>query len=394
MKRMPTTLRDEAAIVGIGQTTYTKNSGVSELALAVECVSKAIDDAGLEPSQIDGYTSFTLDTNDEVDIARGVGSGEATFFSRIGYGGGAAIGVIHQAAMALATGQAKYVVCFRALNGRSGQRYSQGVSGNIVTSDLVHWSWYMPWGLMTPASWVAMFTQRYMYDTGCKAEDLAEVAIATRNHAVNNPAAFFHERPLSLDDYMKARWIAEPLRLYDCCQETDGGCAVVLTTPERARDCAQPAALVRGVAQAFAADQEQMTSFYNRDISRLPEMEIVAKNMWETAGLGPQDIDAAIFYDAFTSIVLFQLEAFGFCGFGEAKDFVKDGALAAEGGRLPTNTHGGQLSEAYIHGVNGIAEGTRLIRGTSTNQPKKNDHVLVTSGVGVPTAGMVLGKLG
>jgi acetyl-CoA acetyltransferase len=390
---MPTTLRDEAAIVGIGQTAYTKNSGVSELSLAVEAVSKAIDDAGLDPSQIDGYTSFTLDTNDEVDIARAVGSGDATFFSRIGYGGGAAIGVIHQAVMALATGQAKYVVCFRALNGRSGQRYSQGVSGDIVTSDLVHWSWYMPWGLMTPASWVAMFTQRYMHDTGCKAEDLAEVAIATRNHAVNNPAAFFHERPLSLDDYMTARWIAEPLRLYDCCQETDGGCAVVLTTPERARDCAQPAALVRGVAQAFAADQEQMTSFYNRDISRLPEMELVAKNLWETAGLGPQDVDAAVIYDAFTSIVLFQLEAFGFCGFGEAKDFVKDGALSAQGGRLPTNTHGGQLSEAYIHGVNGIAEGTRLIRGTSTNQPEKNDNVLVTSGVGVPTAGMVLGKL-
>jgi acetyl-CoA acetyltransferase len=390
---MSTTLRDEAAIVGIGQTAYTKNSGTSELALAVEAVSKAIDDAGLDPAQIDGYTSFTLDTNDEVDIARAVGSGDATFFSRIGYGGGAAIGVVHQAVMALATGQAKYVVCFRALNGRSGQRYSQGVSGDIVTSDLIHWSWYMPWGLMTPASWVAMFTQRYMHDTGCKAEDLAEVAIATRNHAVNNPAAFFHQRPLSLDDYMTARWIAEPLRLYDCCQETDGGCAVVLTTPERARDCAQPAALVRGVAQAFAADQEQMTSFYNRDISRLPEMELVAKNMWETAGLGPQDVDAAVIYDAFSSIVLFQLEAFGFCGFGEAKDFVKDGALSAQGGRLPTNTHGGQLSEAYIHGVNGIAEGTRLIRGTSTNQPEKSDHVLVTSGVGVPTAGMVLGKL-
>ena len=390
---MPTTLRDEAAIVGIGQTPYTKNSGVSELSLAVEAVSKAIDDAGIDPQQVDGYCSFTLDTNDEVDIARAVGTGDCTFYSRIGYGGGAAIGVVHQAVMALATGQARYVVVYRALNGRSGQRYSQGVSGDIVTSDLIHWSWYMPWGLMTPASWVAMFTQRYMHDTGCKAEDLAEVALATRAHAVNNPDAFFYQRPLTLDEYMSARWIAEPLRLYDCCQETDGGVAVVLTTPERARDCAQPAALVKGVAQAFAAEQEQMTSFYNRDIARLPEKEIVARNLWATAGLGPEDIDAAIIYDAFTSIVLFQLEAYGFCGAGEAKDFVKDGALSAQGGRLPTNTHGGQLSEAYLHGVNGIAEGVRLIRGTSTNQPERNDHVLVTAGVGVPTAGMVLGKL-
>ena len=143
--------------------------------------------------------------------------------------------------MAVATGAAKYVVVYRALNGRSGQRYSQGVAGDIVTTDLIHWSWYMPWGLLTPASWVAMFTQRYMHENGCHGEDLAEVAIATRKHAVNNPAAFFYRRPLSVADYMDARWIAEPLRLYDCCQETDGGCAVVITTPERARDCRQQA---------------------------------------------------------------------------------------------------------------------------------------------------------
>ncbi len=389
---MPTTLKDEAAIIGIGQTEYSKNSGVSELSLAVECVSKAIEDAGIDPSEVDGLTSFTLDTNDEVDIARAVGIGDVTFYSRIPYGGGAAIGVVHQAAMALATGSAKYVVVYRALNGRSGQRYSEGVSGDIVTADLIHWSWYMPWGLMTPASWVAMFTQRYMHDYGAKAEDLAEVALAMRGHAVNNPAAFFHKRPLTMDEYMEARWIAEPLRLYDCCQETDGGCAAVITTPERAKDAKNPAALIRGVATAFSAEQEQMTSFYRDDISYLPEMELVASQMYEMSGLGPDDIDAAIIYDAFSSIVLFQLESFGFCKRGEAKDFIKNGALKV-GGRLPTNTHGGQLSEAYIHGVNGIVEGTRLIRGTSTNQPEKNDHVLVTAGVGVPTSAMILGKL-
>lgn len=389
---MAGTLHDQAAIVGIGETKYTKNSGVSELALASEAVRKAILDAGLQPKDIDGLTTFLLDTNDEVEVARSVGCGDLTFFSKIGYGGGAAIGIIHQAAMAVATGAAKYVVAYRALNGRSGQRYSEGVSGDIVTTDLIHWSWYMPWGLLTPASWVAMFTQRYMHDFGAKPEDLAEVAIATRDHAVKNPAAFFHERPLTLDEYMNARWICEPLRLYDCCQETDGGCAVVITTPERAKDLVQPAAVIRGVAQASGDDQEQMTSFYRPQISNVPEMELVAKQMYEMSGLGPDDIDAAIIYDAFTSIVLMQLESFGFCGPGEAKDFVKDGALRAEGGRLPINTHGGQLSEAYIHGVNGIVEGTRLIRGTSTNQPAKNEHVLVTAGVGVPTSAMILGQ--
>ena len=389
---MGTTLHNEAVIVGIGQTDFTKNSGRSEVQLAAECTKAAIADAGLEASDIDGMTSFTLDTSDETEVARNVGCGDLTFFSRIGYGGGAAVGIVHQAAMAVATGAAKYVVGFRALNGRSGQRYSQGVSGNIVTSDLVHWGYYMPFGLLTPTSWVAMFTQRYMHQTGCKSTDLAEVCMAQRAHAVKNPNAFFYERPMTLDDHQTSRMICDPLRLYDCCQETDGGCAFVITTPERAKDLAQPGAVIRGIAQGSGEDQEQMTSFYRGDIARIYEMEVVAKQMWEVAGMSARDIDAAIIYDAFSSIVLFQLEAFGFCEPGEAKDYVKDGALGA-GGRLPTNTHGGQLSESYIHGINGVNEGVRLIRGTSVNQPEKNDHVLVTAGVGVPTSAMVLGQM-
>jgi acetyl-CoA acetyltransferase len=389
---VPTTLKDEAVIVGIGQTGYTKNSGVSELALAAEAVRKAIDDAGLRPSDIDGLTTFQLDNNDEIEVARTVGIGDIKLFSRIGYGGGAATSIIHQATMAIATGTCDYVVAYRALNGRSGQRYSQGISGDVVTSDLIHWSWYMPWGLLTPASWVAMFTQRYMHSYGARAEDLAQVALTMRSHAVNNPDAFFYRRPLTMDEYMESRWICEPLRLFDCCQETDGGCAVVITSRERARDLMHPGALIRGVACAAAADQEQMTSFYRDDISYLPEMDQVAAQVYSQSGLGPEDIDAAVIYDAFSSIVLFQLESFGFCKRGEAKDFVQDGNLS-KSGRLPTNTHGGQLSEAYIHGVNGIVEATRLIRGTSTNQPAKNEHVLVTSGVGVPTSGLILGQL-
>ena len=389
---MPTTLKDEAVIVGIGQTGYTKHSGVSELALAAEAVRKAIDDAGLRPSDIDGLTTFQLDNNDEIEVARTVGIGDIKLFSRIGYGGGAATSIIHQATMAIATGTCDYVVAYRALNGRSGQRYSQGISGDVVTSDLIHWSWYMPWGLLTPASWVAMFTQRYMHSYGARAEDLAQVALTMRSHAVNNPDAFFYRRPLTMDEYMESRWICEPLRLFDCCQETDGGCAVVITSRERARDLMHPGALIRGVACAAAADQEQMTSFYRDDISYLPEMDQVAAQVYSQSGLGPEDIDAAVIYDAFSSIVLFQLESFGFCKRGEAKDFVQDGNLS-KSGRLPTNTHGGQLSEAYIHGVNGIVEATRLIRGTSTNQPAKNGHVLVTSGVGVPTSGLILGQL-
>jgi len=389
---MSMTLKDQAAIVGIGQTDFSKNSGRSELQLACEAVSAAIEDAGLEPSQIDGMTSFTLDSSDEVEIARAVGCGDLTFFSRIGYGGGAAVAVIHQAAMAVATGAANYVVCYRALNGRSGQRYSQGVSGDLITSDIIHWSWYMPYGLLTPASWVAMLTQRYMHECGAKSTDLAQVAMSTRKHAAVNPEAFFHGVQLTLDDYMASRMIADPLRLYDCCQETDGGCACIITTPERARDLAQPAALIKGVAQAAGAEQEMMTSFYREHITAIEEVDSVAEQVYRISGLGPDDVDAAVIYDAFSAIVLFQLESYGFCARGEAKEFVKDGNIEI-GGRLPTNTHGGQLSEAYIHGMNGVNEGVRLIRGTSCNQPDKNDIVLVTAGVGVPSSAMLLSQM-
>jgi len=389
---MSIALRDRAAIVGIGQTEFSKNSGRSELQLACEAVKAALDDAGLSPADVDGMTTFTMDTNDEIEVARAVGIGDLTFFSRVPHGGGAAIGVIQQAVMAVATGVAECVVVYRAFNERSGRRYSIGVADTLVTADAIHWSWYMPFGLLTPASWVAMYTRRYMHEYGCTSLDLARVAVSTRKHAVNNPGAFFYGKPLSLEEHQASRFIAEPLRLFDCCQESDGGCAQVITTVERARDLRAKGAVVRGIGQAAGAEQENMTSFYRPSITHLPEMDRVAQQVYAMSELGPADVDAAIIYDAFTPVVLWQLESFGFCGRGEARDFVKDGALEV-GGRLPCNTHGGQLSEAYIHGMNGVNEGVRLIRGASLNQPAKNEHVLVTAGVGVPTSGMILGKL-
>jgi acetyl-CoA acetyltransferase len=388
---MTMNLKDQAAIVGIGATEFSKYSGRSELQLACEAVSAAIDDAGLKPSEIDGMTTFTMDMTDDIEIARALGIGGLTFQSPVPYGGGAALGTLHQAAMAVATGSAKYVVCYRDLNGRSGQRYSDGVSGNLLTSDAIHWSWYIPSGLMTPTSWVAMVTQRYMHDTGTTSADLAEVAVQTRSHAVKNPNAVFYQRPLSIEEHQASRMIVDPLRLYDCCLETDGACACIVTTPERARDLAQTPAVIRGVAQGSGPDQEQMTSFYRPDITDLGELNAVARQIYAISGLTPDDIDAAILYDAFTAIVMFQLEAYGFCKRGEAKDFVKNGNISL-GGRLPVNTHGGQLSEAYIHGMNGVNEGVRLVRGSSVNQPEKCDNVLVTAGVGVPSSAMIIGK--
>jgi acetyl-CoA acetyltransferase len=384
-------LRDRAAIVGIGSTEFSKNSGRSELRLAAECTKAALDDAGIPPTDVDGMVTFSLDTSDEIEVARSVGIRDLRLFSRIPHGGGAACAIVHQAAMAVATGTADVVVCYRALNGRSGQRYGFGVAEGPTTSDLIHWSWYLPFGLLTPASWVAMFTQRYMHEFGATSEDLGRLSVATRRYAATNPAAYFYNKPITLEDHQKSRWIVEPLRLLDCCQESDGGVAVVVTSVERAFDLRQRPAVIRAASQGAANDQEVMTSFYRDDLTDIPEVRMVADQLWDMSGLGPEDIQTAVIYDAFTPIVLWQLEAFGFCERGEAAAFVEDGNLEIEG-RLPVNTHGGQLGEAYIHGVNGVAEGVRQIRGTSPNQVEGVEHVLVTSGVGVPSSGLVLGQ--
>ncbi len=390
---MVANVKDKAVIVGVGNTTFSKDSGVSELSLAVQAVKAALDDAGLKPTDLDGFATFTMDANDEIEVARTLGCGDLTFWGRSHYGGGAATGSLHQAVMAVSTGMAECVAVFRALNGRSGHRFSAGVSEGVMTADIIHWGWYMPYGLLTPASWVAMFTQRWMHLTGVTKDALFEVAHTTRNYAVNNPNAFFYQRPFDRAEYDAARMICDPLQLFDCCQESDGASCVIVTTPERARDLRQPGVSVRGVAQAAAPDQEQMTSFYRKEFAAIPEMEIAAKNCYAMSGLKAEDIDAAVIYDAFSPIVLWQMEAWGFCGFGESGDFVLDGAMRPDG-RLPTNTHGGQLSEAYIHGVNGIVEATKLVRGTSLNQPNKTvNHALVTSGVGIPTGGALLGRM-
>ncbi|MEZ4280988.1 MAG: lipid-transfer protein [Myxococcota bacterium] len=387
---MPTTIHNEAAVAGIGQTAYTKKSGVSELSLATEAVRKAIDDAGLRPSDVDGLVTYTMDSSDEVEVARTVGIGDMTFWSKVNYGGGAAVGLVAHAAMAVATGMAKNVVVYRALNGRSGQRMGQGVSGQIISSDLIHWSWYMPFGLLTPASWIALQAKLYMQKYGATSEHLAHIAITQRKHAQNNPNAAMRGKPMTMDDYMNARMICEPLRLFDCCQGGRRRLRALITSAERARheaearrDPRRHPGLLRG--------QEQMTSFYRDDLAALPEMELAAKIIYEQSGLGAKDIDAACLYDAFTPRSLSLLGAASFCGKGEAKDFVTADSLTL-GGALPNNTHGGLLSEAYLHGVNNLAEGVRLIRGTSCNQPEGVDHVLVTSGVGVPTGAVIFGQ--
>ncbi|NLU81672.1 lipid-transfer protein [Rhodococcus sp. HNM0569] len=385
-------LSGAAAIVGIGATEFSKRSGRSELQLACEAVTAALADAGIDPSEVDGLSTFTMETNGEILVARNCGLGELKFFSRIGYGGGAACASVQQAAMAVATGVADVVVVYRAFNERSGMRFGAGQHDRPMdsTADRAAYAWLTPQGLSTPAQWVAMFARRYMYEYGATSEDFGRVAVVARKHAANNPKAWFYERPITLDDHQSSRWIAEPLHLLDCCQETDGGQALVIVSAERAKDLPHAPAIVKGAAQGSGKDQHMMASYYRPDITGIPEMGLVGRQLYAQAGLVPGDIDAAILYDHFTPLVLPQLEELGFCGVGEAKDFVREGNLEI-GGALPSNTHGGQVGEAYLHGVNGIAEAVRLLRGTSTNQPDGIDNVLVTAGTAVPTSGLILG---
>ena len=379
----------QTAVVGIGATEFSKDSGRSELQLAAESVRTAVADAGLKPSDVDGLCTFTMETNPEIQVARAAGLGDLTFFSRIAYGGGAACATVQQAALAVAAGVADTVVCYRAFNERSGYRFGSGISRSEPTAEGIAMSWVSSFGHMTPAAWVAMFAQRYMHEYGATSEDFGRVSVADRKHAATNPKAWFFGKPITLEDHQASRLIVDPLRLLDCCQETDGGQALVVTTVERARDLAQVPAVVAGAAQGSAKGQESMISYYRDDIAGLPEMGLVAQQLWEQAGITPDDVQTAVIYDHFTPFVLQQLEEFGFCKRGEAKDFIADGAIEL-GGRLPLNTHGGQLGEAYLHGMNGIAEAVRQLRGTSVNQVPDVENVVVTAGTGVPTSGLIL----
>ena len=373
-------LAGNTAIVGIGQTEFSKESGRSELQLACEAVSAALDDAGLSPSDVDGMVTFTMDSSDEIDVARNVGIGDLNFFSRVPHGGGAAAGTVAHAAMAVAAGVADVVVCWRAFNERSGFRF--GGSGRTSAETPLFMAHYAPFGLVTPAAWVALHAQRYMSTYGVTNEDFGQIAVVDRAHAATNPDAWFYQRPITLEDHQISRWIIEPvLRLLDCCQESDGGVAMVVTSAERARDLRQPPAVLAAAAQGAAHNGEMMTSYYREDITGLPEMGVVAEKLWRDSGLTPKDIQTAFIYDHFTPFVFTQFEELGFCARGEAKDFATVERLSL-GGELPINTHGGLLSQGHVVGLNHVIELTRQLRGEAGKAQVKAAEMGLVTGYG------------
>ncbi|MDD3764540.1 MAG: lipid-transfer protein [Nevskiales bacterium] len=381
----------EAAIAGIGATEFSKESGRSELQLAAECSLAACEDAGVNPQDIDGMITFTIDNSDEIGLARCLGVKDLAYTTRIPGGGAAAAATIYQAMALVNAGLCKNVLIWRAMNERSQYRFGQnpnnmqGYTGGHGTGSLL---WCIPYGAMTPASWGALQGARYMHTYGISNRDLGYVSVQQRAYAATNPKAWFYERPITLEDHQNSKWIQEPwLRLLDCCQESDGGVAILVTSLERARDLKQPPVKIAGACQSIPYNVEVISNYYHDDLTVMPEAWGTAKRLYAQTGFKPTDMQAAMIYDAFTPQVLMQLEAFGFCGKGEGAAFVKSGALAIDG-QLPTNTHGGLLGEAYIHGMNSMAEGVRQVRGSAVNQVKDVTNVLVSSGM----AGAILSK--
>lgn len=386
--------RDRCAIVGIGETDYSRASGRSVLTLMTQAALAAIEDAGLTPADVDGIVRCDMDTVLHNDLAHTLGIRNLTYWSEVGPGGVAPCAMVGQAVGAILSGQARTVLVVRGLNGRSGRRFGLAPGdevGRRVGGSGTYDELFGPYGMVTPGQVFAMMARRHMIEFGTTPEHLAHVALTCRARANANPRAQMHDRALTLDECLSARTIAAPLRLYDFCLETDGACAVIVTSAERAADGRQPPVLIRAVAQASIPDPQPGVQFpvlLRESITELPARSVAA-TLYRRAGLGPDDVDVAQVYDCFTITVLLQLEDWGFCKKGEGGPFVAGGEIGL-GGQIPINTGGGHLSEGYIHGMNHVVEGVRQMRGTSTSQVPGAEVCLVTSTPLPPGSGLLL----
>ena len=386
----------KACIVGIGESRFTKRGAQAargEWDLACEAVVRAADDAGIDVHTLDGVASFSNDSCLPWLMQQALGMVKLSFASMVwGGGGSGSCGALAHAAAAVESGQAEQVVVFRSIVQRPGGRYGEaGGFDEIPQFDLL-----APFGMLSPAIMFAPTARRYIHEYGARPEHFAEVALVCRANAQRNPRAIMHGLPMTLDDYLDSRMIAEPLRLYDCCQENDGACAVIVTSLERARDLKSVPIRILAAAQGGNAGWHAATmGTHNMPVDEYASGNgsALARELYARAGVAPQDIDVAQIYDHFSPSVLMTLENFGFCARGEAGPFVAAGNIRFDGGKLPINTAGGLLSEAYIHGLNLVTEAVRQLRGTSTAQVSGAEICLVTAGLGAtPLSAAILAK--
>jgi acetyl-CoA acetyltransferase len=378
-------LRDRAAIVGFGHSAYGKRGQFAARGttpLIVEAIIQACEDAGVSPADIDGYTSYSHDAVDPGTLAAGFGA-QRLRFTAMGWGGGGGAmgGAYLYAAMAVAAGQADMVAVVRGITQPPDARF-----GGMGRGELPQYP-----EARTPAQTFAMQARRHMHEFGTTIDHFGEVAMSTRAYAANNPDARFRE-PMTMDDHHNSRLLADPIRLLDCCMESDGGTCVLVTTTERARDLKQAPVLISGVAMG-APRRWGLGAFGGFNMAARDYVSAgqrtIADDLYRNAGMGPSDVDVAMIYDHFTPMVLMGLEDFGFVAQGQSGPFVAEGNLRP-GGALPTNTHGGNLSEVYLHGMTHVFEGVRQCRGTSANQQPDVETALVVCGASPAPSGAML----
>ncbi len=388
-----TSIRDQAAVVGIGQTPFSKGLGRTELDMAVEAIHAACADAGLSPHDIDGVARFDMESTDEEKLLS-ILSPELGYHVCTPFGGGGAVSVLVHAASAIAMGLARNVLVFRSRargkksvygsGSNQGGRFWERLAAELPELD----QWQVPHGLVTPFMEMAMIARRHMIDYGTTEDQFGEVAVTLRRHAMRNPAAVMRT-PMTLEDHRASRYVAEPFRLFDCNIETDGAVAMIVTSAERARDLQRLPALIHAGTLAAGSHHRRLSTLFAR--SRDADGAARAgRALWANSGLHPSEMDAFFCYDFFTAFVIIALEDYGFCKRGEGGPFVEQQGLYFDGGRMPTNTNGGQLSEAFIHGVNNSLEAVRQIRGESTSQIPDCELVLLAGANTDPTGAVIL----
>jgi acetyl-CoA acetyltransferase len=390
-------LRDRTAIIGIGETAYTKRGGAaqSEMALACEAIRHAVADAGLTLDDVDGLCAYNSDRCTIVEVAEALNL-QLRFANLYPGGGNSAVGVVQNAAMAVASGVARVVVCYRSICQGQQFRYGQARSGygahsGAMQASVSSWQAYTaPFGLMTPAQMCALDARRHMHAYGTTSEQMGLVAVCCYTNAQRNPRAVMHGRPITLEQHQASRMISDPYRLYDCCQESDGACALVVVSREQARDGSAPAVLIAGAAQGMAHGDGIYRAGRPDDLWTSAGMSEVAREVYDAAGVAPDEIDVLQVYENFTGQVIMALEDFGFCKRGEGGPYVESGAINWPDGRTPMNTSGGNLAEAYIHGLSLVLEGVRQIRGQSTAQVEDAEHCLVTAGPSAPPSSALI----
>src|SRR6266403_3528250 len=350
-------LKDKYCIVGIGETEYSRNSGRTTRAMAVEAVKNAMADAGLGRDGVDGMMSYQGgDSTPSNWVSPDLGL-RLNFYMDVLGGGSSTEALIGLAMGAIEAGMCHTVAIFRSMNGYSdfriggtGARAAQPVRG----LDLAQ----VPFGMRSAGQAFSPTFMRHMYEYGTTSEQVAAVRVAHSKHASQNPKALLKER-VTVQDVLGSRWICKPLHLLDCCVETDNATCVIVTSAERARDLKQPLVLIRGVVGR--CNKPRLDMHYQHGPISTVAGYYARQILWPNAGVGPEDIDITGSYDAFTFTTMLQLEDYGFCKKGEGGEYVSSGAIQL-GGRRPNNTSGGHLCEGYTHGMNMVIENTRQLR--------------------------------